>query len=95
MQVPHIVSELQEIVIVQAKKFLKGSYVTNVRTGEVMTEAQQESLLRALNDPEARLPAESVDYGAGFRIRLGQISINSAALAETQSRQEIVDDTQY
>ena len=51
-----------------------------------MTDAQQEELLRALQDPDARLPLDNADYGASFQIHLGKIQIQKRHFDEVHDR---------
>ena len=69
-----------------ARKFIKSAYLPKVHLGQVLTEAQINTLRDAVDRPDARLPLDSVDFGTGFAIYLGKIHIHREALADTQNR---------
>ena len=46
-----------------AREFIKSAYLPKVHLGQVLTEAQINTLRDAVDRPDARLPLDSVDFG--------------------------------
>jgi hypothetical protein len=78
--------ELRILLVSLVRRILKPAYIKINNEGKFLTTEAFESLHSALNDPEAYLPFNSVDYGASFTIHLGKVKVPCEALNDVKKR---------
>jgi len=86
LQVTKLFTDLRVLLLSLVRRILKPAYIT-VNVEENFLSSEDFQLLEAaLNNFEAYLPLNSVDYGASFAIHLGKINISPEILDEVKQR---------
>jgi len=78
--------ELRILLVSLVRRILKPAYIKINNEGKFLTAEAFESLHYALNDPEAYLPLNSVNYGASFIIHLGKVNLSCEAMNDVKQR---------
>ncbi|KYN02975.1 Zinc finger MYM-type protein 1 [Cyphomyrmex costatus] len=73
-------------VISLVRHILKPSFIKINNEGKFLTAEAFELLRNALNNPEAYLPLNSIDYGASFTIHLGRVNLPCEVLNDMKQR---------